>query len=136
MRLQSRCRLRLQLSEAVLGSLGSASKMAPSHRTGPHFVALSTELLKCPHIRAVGFFQNERMQGRSDNAIYDRNHTILNHPITFTTFYRPDRANLIQCDRVIHRDVNPRRQGSLGVILEPGYIKSVDYYNDIFFSKN
>lgn len=77
------------------------------------FVALSIELLKCPHKMAASFFQNERMQGRSDNAIYDRNYTIQNRSITSTTFYWPDRPNLIQCDMVLYRDTNARRQGSL-----------------------
>lgn len=80
---------------------------------------------------AAGFFQNEKMQERSDNSIYDRNHTIQNHTITSTTLYRPDRPNLIRCDRMIYR-----RQGYLGVILEAAYTKCVDYCNDIFFPKN
>lgn len=69
MRLQSRCQLGLESSEVNLGSLGSAFNMAPSHTglsTGagycqgfsvPHFVALSTQLLKCPHIMAASFLQ-------------------------------------------------------------------------------
>ena len=99
-------------------------------------MAVSIELLKCPHIMAAGFFPNERMQERGDNAVYDRNHTIQSHTITSTTFCWPDSPNLIQCDRVLYRDMNARRQGSLGVILETGYTKRVDYCNDIFFSKN
>lgn len=37
---------------------------------------------KCPHIMAAGFLQNERMQERSDNTIYDLtldSHYYLHH---------------------------------------------------------
>ena len=98
MRLQSRCQLGLESSEVNLGSLGSAFNMAPSHTglsTGagycqgfsvPHFVALSTQLLKCPHIMAASFLQKEtilsfrKVTGKKWQwHLWQKSHHYLNH---------------------------------------------------------
>lgn len=130
MRLQLRCWLRLQSPEGLTGNEeGFTTKRAHSHHWQvsagdwqealiSHHMSLLTGLLECPHVMAIGFSQIEGFKTRQVESCDLFCDSLVSHILSCSPHPIDYKISPMWCVRKWNKDMNTRRWGSIGAILE------------------